>query len=112
LQAENGFYNTFIRWVEEAGIPAGRSPHGLRKACDRRLAEAGTTAHQIAAITGHATLAEVERYARAAEQAQMARAGMERIGVGTVVPISNPASSPGKGAENTGRWRARRDSNS
>ena len=34
----------------------------LRKAACRRLAEAGCTAHQIAAIGGHLTLRGVERY--------------------------------------------------
>ncbi|NBW12654.1 MAG: hypothetical protein EBR82_31985 [Caulobacteraceae bacterium] len=74
-----GFYNTFSRWCEEAGLPPGRSPHGLRKACARRLAEAGCSAHQIAAITGHKTLAEVERYTRAADQAKMAEAAFVRL---------------------------------
>jgi integrase len=36
--------------------------HGLRKAAARPLAEAGCTTHEIAAITGHKTLSEVERY--------------------------------------------------
>jgi integrase len=84
--ASNGLYNTFIRWCGEAGIPAGRSPHGLRKAGARRLAEAGATTHQIAAVTGHRTLAEVGRYTRAAEQAWLAKAGMGEIKNGS----SNP----------------------
>jgi integrase len=87
-----GFYNTFRRWCEEAGIPAGRSPHGLRKACARRLAEAGATVHQIAAVTGHRTLAEVERYTRAVEQAGLARAAMRKIENGTSNP--NPLKLP------------------
>jgi integrase len=40
---------------------SGRSPHGLRKAAAKRMAEGGCTAHQIAAVTGHKTLAEVQR---------------------------------------------------
>ena len=36
--------------------------HGLRKAAARRLAEAGCTEKQIAAITGHTTLKEIARY--------------------------------------------------
>lgn len=74
-----GFYNGFSGWCREAGLPVGRSPHGLRKACARRLAEAGCTAHQIAAITGHATLAEVQRYTRAADQVHLASAAMQRF---------------------------------
>ncbi|MFX6357469.1 tyrosine-type recombinase/integrase, partial [Acinetobacter baumannii] len=52
--------------------------HGLRKAAARRLAEAGCSASEIAAITGHKTLAEVERYTRAADQERLARQAIQR----------------------------------
>ena len=68
-----GFGNIFRDWCNEAGLPAECSSHGLRKAACRRLAEAGCTEHQIAAISGHQSLAEVRRYTRAARQAIMAR---------------------------------------
>lgn len=67
-----GFGNWFVDRVREAGIMKGFSAHGLRKACARRLAEAGCTAHQIMAITGHRSLREVERYTRAADQIRLA----------------------------------------
>jgi integrase len=54
------------------------SAHGLRKATARRLAEAGCTMHEIAAITGHASLSEVQRYTKAADQARLARAAMDK----------------------------------
>jgi integrase len=54
------------------------SAHGLRKAACRRLAEAGCTAHEIAAISGHASLREVERYTKAADQIRLARRAMKR----------------------------------
>jgi integrase len=54
------------------------SAHGLRKAACRRLAEAGCSANEIAAISGHASLKEVERYTKAADQARMARNAMAR----------------------------------
>ena len=47
--------------------------HGLRKAACTRLADAGCTAHEIAAISGHKTLKEVERYTKGADQARLAR---------------------------------------
>lgn len=75
----NGFYMRFREWCDAAGVPRGRSPHGLRKACGRRLAEAGATAHQIMAVLGLETLALAEVYTRAAEKRRMARDGMERI---------------------------------
>ena len=75
----NGFYMRFKSWRDAAGLPDGLSPHGLRKAAARRLAEAGCTAHQIAAITGHATLSEVQRYTRAVDQEKLAREAMKRM---------------------------------
>lgn len=76
----NGFYMRFRDWVAEAGLPAGLSPHGLRKAAARRMAEAGCSAHQIAAVTGHKTLAEVQRYTIAADQERLARAAVLHLG--------------------------------
>jgi integrase len=74
------FYNWFVECVEKAGIEPGLSPHGLRKATARRLAEAGCTPHQIASITGHQSLKEVERYTRAADQKRLAAAAVVRLG--------------------------------
>jgi hypothetical protein len=46
---------------------------GLRKAALTRLADAGKTVHQIAAVSGHKTLKEIERYTKAADQRRLAR---------------------------------------
>lgn len=81
----NGFYMRFKAWREEAGLPSGLSPHGLRKAAARRLAEAGCSTHQIAAITGHASLSEVQRYTKAVDQKRIAKEAMERMA--SVKPI-------------------------
>jgi integrase len=74
-----GFTNWFRGVCNEAGLPKGTSAHGLRKAACRRLAEAGCSANVIAAISGHASLREVQRYTAAADQARMARAAMETM---------------------------------
>jgi integrase len=73
------FSHWFAARCREAGLPKGRSPHGLRKAACRRLAEAGCSASVIASISGHKTLTEVARYCRSADQLKMARQGMEAI---------------------------------
>lgn len=73
------FYNWFMDCAAKAGIGRGLSPHGLRKATARRLAEAGCTPHQIAAVTGHQTLQEVERYTREADQRRLAGAAVRSI---------------------------------
>lgn len=74
-----GFGNWFRDRCNEAGLPNGISAHGLRKATARRLADLGCTAHQIAAITGHATLAEVQRYTKAADRKRLAREAMKKL---------------------------------
>lgn len=63
---------------DEAGLPNCAS-HGLRKACARRLAEAGCTIHQIKAITGHKTDAEVHRYTAKADQVRLAHSAFEKL---------------------------------
>lgn len=74
------------QWFAAAARAAkieGKTAHGLRKLRAQIMAENGATTHQIAAWTGHETLAEVERYSRAAER--------RRIISGT-----ETANSPGK----------------
>ena len=59
----NGFGNKFRQWCNEAGLPQC-SAHGLRKMAAVILADSGCTRHEITAITGHSTSAEVDRYTR------------------------------------------------
>jgi integrase len=76
--SSNGFGNWFRELCDNAGC-LNLSAHGLRKAAARRLAEIGCSAHEIAAITGHATLAEVERYTKAADRKRLARSAMKKL---------------------------------
>jgi integrase len=73
------FGNWFRDRCDEAGLPKGLSAHGLRKATARRLAELGCSAHQIAAITGHATLSEVQRYTQAADRKRLAQEAVRKL---------------------------------
>jgi integrase len=74
-----GFGNHFREWCDKAGLPKECSAHGLRKAACRRLAEAGCSALEIMAISGHTSLREVQRYCAAADQARMARSAMASV---------------------------------
>jgi integrase len=74
----NHFSETFREWCNAAGLPKRCSAHGLRKAACRRLAEAGCSASEIMAISGHATLKELVRYTKAADQARLAQNAMAR----------------------------------
>lgn len=58
----------------------------------RRLAEAGCSASQIAAISGHSTLREVERYTKAADRKRMATDAMNAIGVKSETSVENSLS--------------------
>jgi integrase len=75
---DNDFSEQFRQWCNVAGLPQACVFHGLRKAACRRLAEAGCSTSEIAAISGHATLQEVARYTAAADRARLARSGMSR----------------------------------
>ena len=73
-----GFGNWFRDKCERAGIPKGYSAHGLRKSACRRLAEAGCTAPQIMAVSGHRSMKEVQLYIDAADQRKLAAQAMKR----------------------------------
>jgi integrase len=70
--------NWFRKLCDGAGCP-DISAHGGRKATARRLAEIGCSTNQIAAITGHASLGEVERYTKAANRKRMASEAMTKL---------------------------------
>jgi integrase len=75
------------RAAQAAGLPVGKSvpkgkrcvAHGLRKAFQRKLAEAVATTKQMQAISGHKTLKESERYSRYANQIRLAHKAMALI---------------------------------
>ena len=74
-----GLGNDFAKWATEAGLPARCRLHGLKKSGMRRLAEAGGTAHELMAISGHKTLAEVQRYTKDADRKKLADSGMAKL---------------------------------
>lgn len=53
--------------------------HGLRKLAAASLAEAGCSTHEIAAVTGHQSLAMVQLYTRSAAQERLAEAAISRL---------------------------------
>ena len=53
--------------------------HGLRMTAAAKLAEAGCSTHEIAAITGHKTLAMIEHYTAGADQVRRAKAAIFKL---------------------------------
>ena len=77
-RSPDGLGNMMRDWCDAIGLPQCTS-HGLRKACATRLAEAGCSSPEIAAITGHASLKMVEHYTRAANRKLLASSAMARL---------------------------------
>jgi integrase len=61
------------------GLPRELNVHGLRKLAATSLANAGCSPHQIAAITGHRTLAMVQHYTKAVDQRRLATEAIGRL---------------------------------
>jgi integrase len=78
-RSKYGLGNDFAKWATAAGLPARCRLHGLKKSAMRRLAEAGNTAHELMAISGHKTLTEVQRYTNAADKKRLAESGMAKM---------------------------------
>lgn len=71
--------NLIKRAAADAGLPPKCVAHGLRKAGLRRLAEHGATTKEIAAVSGHRTLAEIERYTERANRATLSRRAIAKL---------------------------------
>jgi enterobacteria phage integrase len=95
-----GYGNMMADAIAAAGLPDRCVLHGLRKAAARRLAEAGCTEKEIAAVTGHTTLKEVARYTRAADQ--------KRLAAGAVAELTEQTSDKNSQPANTGLGKSRK----
>src|SRR4030088_3012779 len=73
-----GFGNWFREQCNTANLPHC-SFHVLRKSASVRLAEAGCTTHEIAAITGHSSLKEIVRYTATVDRKRLAASAMEKV---------------------------------
>ncbi|MDA9498423.1 tyrosine-type recombinase/integrase [Bradyrhizobium sp. CCBAU 11357] len=78
--SDKSFTGKFSAWGKAAGITTQCSPHTLRFAAARRLAELGLSLKVIASITGHDSLKELERYTKAAEQRLLAKQAIAALG--------------------------------
>jgi len=87
----------FGDWIEAAGLPDDCVLHGLRKVAARDLADAGCSAHEIMSVTGHKSLAEVERYTKAASQGRLSKAAILKLeNAGRTVVGKRPSGRSGK----------------
>lgn len=97
------FGNKFADWCKVADIEGvigddqrlrNFRAHGLRKAACVRLAEAGCTAPEIMAVSGHRTLAQVQIYIEEANRKHMAEAAMSKLDRTEIATSSGKLSDP------------------
>ena len=78
-----GDIQVYVRAAEETGmrirLVVDTHIHADHPSAARRLAEAGCSTKEIAAITGHRTLQEIERYTQAADQKRLAVSAIRRL---------------------------------
>ena len=96
------FTNWFRSVCREAGL-SGFSAHGLRKTNLTRKAAAGCSVHEIAAWSGHKTLAEIAHYTRSVEQEALAEAAMVKERTKLSKPEGHFDKSRKKASRNNGR---------
>jgi integrase len=64
-------------WTKKAGLPPGCTIHGLRKTLGKLIAEGGGSTRALMGALGHDDINHAELYSREAEQALLARQGIE-----------------------------------
>jgi integrase len=74
-----GVTNLMLRAAQAAGLPAHCKAHGLRKAALRRLAEHGSTTKELAAMSGHRSLKELQLYTEHADQVRLAQSAVAKL---------------------------------
>ncbi len=71
----SNFRHHFGKAMKAAGL-SGLTFHGLRYTAAAKLAEAGCSLKEIASITGHKSLAMIEKYTRDADQERLSGAAI------------------------------------
>ena len=71
----SNFRHHFVKAQIAAGL-VGLTYHGLRYTAAKKLAEAGCSLKEIASITGHKSLAMIEKYTRDADQERLSGAAI------------------------------------
>jgi integrase len=75
----NVFYTKVSLWLSQHPAMEGCTFHGLRHTQAARLAEAGSTALEIQAVTGHRNLTTVARYTRGVDQRAAAEVAVRKL---------------------------------
>jgi integrase len=78
-RSKRGLGVDFAKWTAAAGLPKRCRMHGLKKSGMTQLADAGGTAHELMAVSGHKTLSMVQLYTRDADRSRLAGSAMAKL---------------------------------
>ena len=79
------FNKRWSYWRNNAGLRHLRW-HGLRASATNRMLLAGATTFEAASITGHKSMAQLEKYARDIDRERLARTAIEKLNAKTTKP--------------------------
>ena len=66
-------------WTQQAGLPKGRTQHGIRKGAAELLAAAGATQYEIMALMSHTEAKTSEIYTKRVERKALAATAIKRL---------------------------------
>ena len=78
-RSKYGLGNDFAQWATQAGLPKHCRLHGLKKGGMRRRAEAGYTAHELMADSGHKSMCMVQHYTKGFDKKKLAASGAAKM---------------------------------
>nr|WP_175497557.1 tyrosine-type recombinase/integrase [Roseivivax halotolerans] len=71
--------NKIQAWTAEAGLPKGRTQHGIRKGAAELLAGAGATQYEIMSLMSHTQAQTSEVYTRQTDRRTLAARAIARL---------------------------------
>jgi len=71
--------NKIQDWTEEAGLPKGRTQHGVRKGAAQLLAAAGATQYELMSLMAHTEAKTSEVYTKHVERSGLAAMAIKKI---------------------------------
>jgi integrase len=71
--------NRIQDWTAQAGLPAGRTQHGVRRGAAHLLAAAGATQYEIMSLMAHTEAKTSEVYTKGIERAGLAAKAIEKM---------------------------------
>ena len=71
--------NRIQYWTRQAGLPPGRTQHGVRKGAAHLLAAAGANQYEIMCLMSHTEAKTSEIYTKDVERAQMSARAISRL---------------------------------